>query len=240
MESDRTQVQRTLDYQLELAARDIEERRKTIFADHSAKGLLKSGGTIRRVVRATEEIGAKFVSDAVEKVSLVAQDIEAFAHIQAAHEDLWRSMEAILDTTINVASGRHPHDLRDDSVSRAAKELFQKSKNLVHSKLELYRFSFTRPSSGWIGATTGEAYMSPVKETRATHGKKGGRPLAEHWDDMWAAIAVALYAGDLVPKSQADLERAMLSWLEENGLEPATSTVRQRARRLWDRLQVEN
>jgi hypothetical protein len=238
MEPHRTQVRRILDYLLELAGRDFDERRKAIFADHSAKGLLKSGATIRRVVRAMEEVAAKFVSDAVEKVSVIAQDTEAFAHLQAALEDLWRSMEAILDITVNVASGRHPHDQRDDSVFRAAKDLFEKSKSLVRSKMELYRFSFTRPSSARIGPVGG-GQMPAVKDTRAAQLTKGGRPLAEHWDDMWAAIAVALYAGDLIPKSQSDLERAMLSWLEGIGLEPATSTVRQRARRLWDRLQVE-
>ena len=89
MEPHRTQVRRILDYLLELAGRDFDERRNAIFADHSTKDLLKSGATIRRVVRAMEEVGAKFVSDAAEKVSVIAQDTEAFAHLQAALEDLW-------------------------------------------------------------------------------------------------------------------------------------------------------
>jgi hypothetical protein len=57
---------------------------------------------------------------------------------------------------------------------------------------------------------------------------------------MWAAVAVALYTGDLNPKSQADIERAMAGFLEAQGRDPATSTVRQRARRLWDRLADED
>ncbi len=35
------------------------------------------------------------------------------------------------------------------------------------------------------------------------------KPLAAHWDEMWAAVAVMLYTGDLQPRTQADIERAM-------------------------------
>lgn len=65
---------------------------------------------------------------------------------------------------------------------------------------------------------------------------KGGRPPAEFWDDMWAAVATALYDGTLTAKTQADVERAMAEWIEANGYSAADSTVRARARRLWDRL----
>jgi len=73
-----------------------------------------------------------------------------------------------------------------------------------------------------------------------TQAKKGGRPPAEFWDDMWASIAASLYDGGLAPKSQADIERAMTEWIEGRGHNAAVSTIRARARRLWDRLAQSN
>ena len=73
-----------------------------------------------------------------------------------------------------------------------------------------------------------------VKSATIPPAKPGGRPPAAFWDDLWAAIAVALYVGELVPKTQADIEGAMADWLEGNGHSAAESTIRARARRLWD------
>lgn len=62
---------------------------------------------------------------------------------------------------------------------------------------------------------------------------KGGRPPASYWDDLWSAMATQLYEGDLQPKRQADIEKAMQDWASANGHEPAVSTIRDRARKLW-------
>lgn len=75
-----------------------------------------------------------------------------------------------------------------------------------------------------------------IKLDQGIEPRKGGRPPSEFWDDMWAAIAAALYDGTLNPKTQADVERAMTEWISANGSSAANSTVRARARRLWDRV----
>lgn len=62
---------------------------------------------------------------------------------------------------------------------------------------------------------------------------KGGRPPAEYWDDLWVEICRQLYAGELIPKRQSDIEGAMKTWLAERDDHPATSTIRERARKLW-------
>jgi hypothetical protein len=68
---------------------------------------------------------------------------------------------------------------------------------------------------------------------------KGGRPAAEWWDDLWVEICRQLYVGDLQPKSQGDIERAMLDWLATKGQSAAHSTVRGRARKLWSAIETE-
>ncbi len=42
-----------------------------------------------------------------------------------------------------------------------------------------------------------------------------------------------LYEGDLQPKKQGDITKAMMDWLSTRGEEPAESTIKERARRLW-------
>jgi hypothetical protein len=66
----------------------------------------------------------------------------------------------------------------------------------------------------------------------------GGRPPADWWDDLWIEICRQLYAGDLKPTKQSDIETAMLEWLaKEKGETPSTSTIRPRARKLWTAIQ---
>jgi hypothetical protein len=54
---------------------------------------------------------------------------------------------------------------------------------------------------------------------------------------MWVAIAVALYTGDLQPRTQADIERAMKDWLASNNVDVGDTAVRGRARKLWQKVQ---
>lgn len=61
----------------------------------------------------------------------------------------------------------------------------------------------------------------------------GGRPPADWWDDLWVEMCRQLYGGHLIPAKQADIEKAMLDWLATRGENPSTSTIRDRARKLW-------
>ena len=234
MNPEREQVRKVLEYDAALAKRAFKERRTVIYADHSAKGRLHSGATVVRVVSAMEEIGAALVSDDVKHVGAVAKDPSSFHEIGAAFEAFWQFLEAELQSTFEVASGRQPVSEIRDSVSRAGKQRFEEAKSLVRAQLELHRFSFSNPA----GRPQEERQGAPVLDRSNNSAKppKGGRPPAEFWDQMWAAIATALYAGELQPKSQADLQRAMSEWIENNGYSAAESTVKARARRLWDSL----
>jgi hypothetical protein len=62
---------------------------------------------------------------------------------------------------------------------------------------------------------------------------EGGRPKARWSDDLWIEMCRQLYEGDLKPKKQSDIKRAMMDWLSTHGEEPAESTIKDRARKLW-------
>jgi hypothetical protein len=69
---------------------------------------------------------------------------------------------------------------------------------------------------------------------------KGGRYAAEFWDDLWVEMCRQLYEGDLKPKKQADIEKAMLDWLAARGETPGVTTIRERARKLWQAIKDGN
>lgn len=67
----------------------------------------------------------------------------------------------------------------------------------------------------------------------------GGRPRKEWWDDLWCAVWGEVHRGELIPKTQADLERAMLAWTEHRGESVSESTVRPLARKMFAEMNSE-
>ena len=62
---------------------------------------------------------------------------------------------------------------------------------------------------------------------------KAGRPPADFWDDLWCAVWGQIYRAELLPKRQADVERAMLAWAGDQDFELSPSAAKPRARKLF-------
>lgn len=204
------------------AGKATEARIKTLFARQAADGMLRSGSTIRNAIDAVDEIASDFITNGVDKVATVAKDPEAFAMIEAAVDTLLRFMGQKVDEAVRMAtsggSGGSP------SIVKASNELFAQSKEALQRQLDIHRFSFTVPPTDKAASTDNQP---SIKRNR------GGKPMAAHWDGLWAAIAVKLYIGDLQPKTQADIENAMKDWLADKNIDASDSAVRLRARTLW-------
>lgn len=225
---ERQQLDLIANHELATATRGLEDRIQAIFADHSAKGRLHSGATIRVSVRVMGEIADAFLVNLSLKVKAVAVEPEAFETLSSTvGEFLDICLEQQIPPITRMASGRLDQP-RDESIQRAAQELFDQMRADIEAKLAIAAFDYD--------AGTTPTPAAPPIATAVNAPKKGGRPPAEFWDDMWAAIATALYEGTLTPKTQADVERAMAEWIEAHGHSAADSTVRGRARRLWDSL----
>lgn len=222
----REQVRLILDDSVIRAKKAVDTRIKAIYAKYNAKGLLKSGATIKGVVGAVEEIGSEFIKHCVDDVAPVAKDFEAFAMITEAVEAFLRYVAAKVDSTAEFASGSEQRSMD------AAKKLFLESESSMRRQLEIHRFTFTVPQ----GIAIPQATPSRPSSTPPVVKNKGGKPLSAHWDEMWSSIAVMLYVGDLQPASQADIERAMKDWFAANEFDVGDTTVRDRARKLWQKL----
>ena len=195
----------------------------------ASRGMLQSGNTLISSIAIIEEEASRYITDIVDGVSAIAKDVEAFALIEenfaASRTFLTTKMTGIVDKAFGAPGsvfGELGH-------RKAALDQFRESLGRLQRKLELHRFTFTvlqKPTP-----------IEPASAAPAIAEKpKGGKPLAAHWDEMWAAIAVALHTGDLQPKTQADIERAMNDWLASKAINAADSSVRKRAQQLWRKL----
>ena len=68
---------------------------------------------------------------------------------------------------------------------------------------------------------------------------KGGKRAWSGWEGVMVEMARQLYVGDLKPKMQADLEKAIADYLHAKGVTKSESTIREHARPLWQAIQSE-
>lgn len=227
----RQQIRLILDDASDRARRDVDHRIQALRRTQASRGALQSGSTAIYSITIIEEVGSNYIDRAVDRVSAISRDVDAFAML-SERVDAWldlltSQLEAILDIT----SGGPDTDLAKTGYREAVLGRFLEARKRLDRQLELHRFAFTVSASSSAARAVADAPTATVEKP------KGGKPLAAHWDEMWAAIAVALYSGDLRPRTQADIERAMSDWLVAKGLDAAASTVRTRARPLWRRLE---
>jgi len=83
------------------------------------------------------------------------------------------------------------------------------------------------------------ASPTPNPPTTQTPPNKGGRPPKEWWDDLWCTIWGDVYRGDLQPKSQADIERAMMEWVIAREESVSESTLKPLARKMFAEIERE-
>ena len=222
-EREREQIGLIVTHDLALFSREIEQELGAIYASHSAAGRLQSGATIKVSVAKMHDTAETFLSDLASKTKLVTAGADAFEILRTAVLDCLNACGAQMPQIVRMAKvGRVSSE--PDSIEMAAMKLFAGLRSDVEAKLEIQRFDFER-------AGAPEPAVAVAAKDSA---KAGGRPPASFWDDLWAATAAALYDGRLAPKTQADIEKAMADWLESRRHSAATSTVRARARRLWD------
>lgn len=72
----------------------------------------------------------------------------------------------------------------------------------------------------------------------AADGSRGRLP-APFWDELWCAVFGMIFRGELIPKTQADVQRAMLDWASNHDHSLSESSAKLRARRMFAEYQRE-
>ena len=198
----------------------LSARLQSMYASHSAAGRLQSGLTVRMAVQTMDALACEALESTSAKVLEIDRSADAFAILKIAMHDLVEFFRDEMPTVIRMASGRMPCE-PNSSIEAAALALFDAMESKIERKVNIVEFQFQADAPD----------TAPLPSPQSS---KAGRRRSSFWDDMWASIARDLYEGDLHPQTQADIETAMLRWIENNGHSAAVSTVRGRARRLWD------
>lgn len=222
---EREQIRLIATHEGSLASRALAKKLEAVFADHSARGRLHSGATIKVSVQAMQTIADDFLDEIGPKIKTVTLGSESFALLSEAVLDLLNECGSEMPRILKMARGQRPA-AENDSIGVAGMGLFNQMRADMDARMAILAYEFENPARVEPDV--------PEYGERTIPAKIGGRPPAAFWDDLWAAIAVALYVGELIPKTQADIERAMADWLEANKKSAAPSTIRARARRLWD------
>lgn len=228
----RAQVRLLIDDADELAHKRVLDGKHALFADHAARGLLRSGATIKSAVRLFETETGALIAKVTDAVAAVSKGTEAFALIADCLARFDSFLITEFDEVLAKATGGKARTTMM-SVERAGKNLFNEAQTRWRRQLEIHRFSFTGPPASPPLASLMDTPKAPVVASN-----KGGKPLAAHWDELWSSIAVALWSGDLDPKSQADIKRAMFEWFNERELEVGDTAVTARARQLWQKIEA--
>lgn len=233
---ERAQIRLLLEHLGSEYNRTCGDAQKAMHAKQAGNRLLQSGATIKAAIRIAEDQTDAFVDKVIDQVSAVAKDVDAFNMIVAALTAQFRGREAELAEAVRLSAGGKPDEY--PSAQQAAERLFAEMRARVFKRLEIHRFSFTRPTKGDMAAAgLRPTLVQPAPLPPAKPKNAGGLPLADHWDAMWANIAVQLWSGDINPKSQADIKRAMFAWFNANEINVGDTAVTQRARRLWQQIQ---
>jgi hypothetical protein len=186
--------------------------------------------TVGGAIESLEEDAGRYVANCVDQVAAIDKSTEAFAMLSEATQGFLRFLTARFDEAVRKGLGGRGEQSRapnfDDQFTKMWREACARSTR----QLEIHRFTFTTPSPA----------AEPLPSFGLVPHKKnqGGKPLARHWDEMWAEIAMRLWTGEFQPQSQADVTRAMLEWLSANNIDAGDSTVVPRARQLWQKIEA--
>lgn len=226
----REQIRLVLDHATDQGRNAASERLQAIYADRNRRGLLRSSITVGCEIESLEEDASRYVANCVDRVAAIDKSTEAFAMLLEATQGFLTFLTAKFDEAVRKGLGGRGGQSRAPNFDDQFTKMWREACARATRKLEIHRFTFTTPSI---------AVEAPPSSGTVPHKKNcGGKPLARHWDEMWAEIAVRLWNGDLQPQSQADVKRAMLDWLSANNIDAGDSTVVPRARQLWQKIEA--
>ena len=211
---ERKRTELIIEDELASADKSLTKVIESVYAEHSAKGVLRSGYTIKAVMLACEQSANKLLDILVAKVQPILPDAETFLSITTALTAFLVIVESHKTRLLGVSNASAA------GAVEAVDELMKEIREGIGRRMEIASFDFDR------------VILKQTNKPLAVM-NRGGKPLAAHWDEMWASIAVALYTGDLQPKSQADIETVIKQWFYDNNLDIGDTAARERARTLW-------
>lgn len=228
-ERQREHLTKQLEHEAELAKREISRAVQEANRAIARRGITASSIHTKAIAEVVRDHLIRFAKTCFECAFSIASGSEAHAIAQKfanAFADSWTpKSDAVTWPGVSSLRGQGSMGL---SIMHQSADSMGKELSRIY-ELEAFRFN-----------DAGREANLPENASPVMKPSKVGRPPAEWWDDMWVAIMKQIYEGALQPKRQVDIENAMQEWIVASGRSAATSTVRKRARKLWDALSLED
>lgn len=93
--------------------------------------------------------------------------------------------------------------------------------------------SFERAGIEAMVPSKASAHVSLHPEVAEVRSNRGGRSPDAVWEEVMVELARQLFAGDLIPKRLADVEKAIADFLVVKEVSMSESTIREHARPFW-------
>lgn len=215
-DSERQQVEKLICEAEEQALRRFSDRLKeTEYREHLT---VRPSTIIRTALKLMEEAVRSVEEDLILRVGQITRTALAFDEIEkTVRAILKRFFLELVGIAFRACEGHPATNARSSGFDQ-----FYIMQSDVEAELAIARPRFM----------SGQP-IRPEESLGGTHQNKGGKPLAAHWDEMWANVAVQLWSGGLAPKTQADITQAMLNWFAAKDIDVGRTAVTERARALW-------
>lgn len=196
---------------------------------------LRTGTTVEAAVGIMAESGQSFLDRSFKKTAEVSRTPEALSMLQTSYEVYIRFMEFKLEDVLHI-SGIAKDRLVMTVAYRDGKLLFETMRSNLSRIFENHRLAFINTDAEGLVVSISPAIVADASRSK----NKGGKPLADHWDDMWATLAFKLYTGEFHPKTQADIENEIKIWAINSDVPIGDTSARARARKLWQKIDADN
>ena len=150
----RQQIELITQQLADICKRNFAAKLDAIYADHSMKGRLRSGMTIKVAIRAMAEIAENALSELNGRIAAIASDTEAFRFLSAGMHFLLNGLSSTIPGIVRMASG-------DNSAQTAASELFAQIRRDITAQLALAEFQFVEPEEPTVPAVLANAEIKP-------------------------------------------------------------------------------
>lgn len=130
----------------DMAARDLVRKRLgAIYAEHTEKGLVRSGATLKAGIEICEQQAVNLIASLVREVGALARNAAAFVLIEEALGQFLSFVEGELESIVKKVEYEIQDLTKSRGFSRAAERLWSERRTCVMERLERHRAEFVVP-----------------------------------------------------------------------------------------------
>lgn len=212
----------------------LKEQINDLYRSQTDKAQLRTATTVEAAVGIMAELGQSFLDRIFKETAEVSRTSDALSMLQTSYEVFIRSMEFTLEDVLQI-SGAAKDRMVTTAAYRDGKLLFETTRSNLTRIFENHRKVFFSADDNVSAQSSSSGTAVDTSQLK----NKGGKPLADHWDELWATLAFKLYAGDFDPKTQADIEAEIKNWAIDNDVNIGDTSARARARKLWQKISAD-